>query len=74
MIKHCSLKERELEQNHQNLRRLVCRINLLGKANILLESFSKFSVMLKMRRVIEIKFRAAGGPVHVASCPGANRF
>lgn len=31
--------------------------------------------MMKMRRVIEIKFRAAGGPAHgIDSCPGANRF
>ena len=31
--------------------------------------------MIKMRRVIEIKFGAAGGPAHsVNPCPGANRF
>jgi hypothetical protein len=47
----------------------------LEKTNTVLERFSLAIVIVKMRRVIEIKFGPVGGPAYnVNLCPGANRF
>jgi len=60
-------------QNHDSLDLLM--YGILEKTNTVLEKFSIATVMIKMRRVIEIKLGAAGGPAHsVKPCPGANRF
>jgi hypothetical protein len=53
VIKPCSPKERRTGAESPKSPSAVCRIHLLGKANISLEGFSKFGIMIKRRRALQ---------------------